>query len=854
MKTETESRQRKTSRKRASDTAPAADGASAAVPTADDSSGAKGAKSASRKRKTPLAASSTAQVVKAPDVAADPIQSEQTGTQAWELLRPDAGDPRASGDEWLEADGLGGFASGTRYGVRTRRYHALLLCASLPPSGRLVLMNGVEAWIETAQGDVIALTTQAYAPDTLHPDGWRRLRAFSATPWPTWRYALGPVASTATAKPGAKGGRLPDDGDSVIFEVCSAGQSGDVILRWSAHDRTGVLAGARLRVRPLLSIRDYHALHKRNDTFDFTPSGQAGRISWRPYKDRPAVSVLSNGTYQHDPEWFDRFRYHDESLRGLDDTEDLASPGIFTFAFGDPGDQALMVLRAGDSRDVRVREYVQRALFLEQTARAEQASRITDVLSQTPRQTPPVAKNDVFTASPYPLGDPLAALSRAVHHYIVERGGGATVIAGYPWFTDWGRDTFIALRGIALATGNVTLAGEILREWAAVVDHGMLPNRFTDDANPDAPAEYNAVDASLWFIVAAHAFLNHHPDGGTQDGQAWAMLTNKGSRSSQAAPGPSAAATGTTHPSVHPLQPVLHRAMEQIVEGYAAGTRFGIHADTDGLLFAGVPGSQLTWMDARIGVRPVTPRIGKPVEIQALWINALRIVGVWVPKWRALAAQAQASFTRRFIPAPDAPEATSQVAGILDDVQDRGLYDSVDADGEAGRVDASLRPNQIFAVGGLPYPVVDLPTARAIVAHVERHLWTPMGLRTLAASDPRYIGRYEGPPDRRDNAYHQGTVWPWLTGPFVEAWLRVHAHGHAQLDLDRVADEARRRFIAPLDAHLASAGIGHISEIADGDAPHTPRGAPFQAWSLAERLRLEVLLRHPSAASTVQFI
>ena len=766
---------------------------------------------------------------------------------AWEALTPDRADPRTNADEWLEADGLGGFSSGTRYGVRTRRYHALLLTATAPPSGRLVLINGVEAWVETAQGDVIALTTQAYAPDTLHPDGWRRLRDFSATPWPSWRYTL---AATPDAQ---------DEGDGVTFEICNAGQGGDVILRWSAQDRTGALAGARLRVRPLLSVRDYHALHKRNDTFDFTPSGQGGRISWRPYADRIAVSVLSNGMYQHDPEWFDRFRYHDETLRGLDDTEDLASPGIFTFAFGDPGDQAMMVLRAGDSRDVRVHDYVQQALTREQLARTERAARIVEALRQArqggasspllPISTPPTPHDTpvVAAGSPTPA-DPLSVLARAVHSYIVERGRGATVIAGYPWFTDWGRDTFIALRGIALSTGNGSLAGEILREWASVVDQGMLPNRFTDDANPDAPAEYNAVDASLWFIVAAHAFLGAPGDAGAHAGHG----RLDGAKTL------SGGGTAISAHAAHPLQPILHRAMEQIVDGYAAGTRYGIRADTDGLLMAGVPGSQLTWMDARIGVQPVTPRIGKPVEIQALWINALRIVGTWVPKWRTLADHAQASFTQRFVQQDDSETARDTgpvlTGSIFGDVQDWGLHDTVDAEGDAGRVDASVRPNQIFAVGGLPYPVVDLPTARAIVAHVERHLWTPMGLRTLAPSDPRYIGRYEGAPDRRDNAYHQGTVWPWLLGPFVEAWLRVHAHGRAPADLDKVVAEARRRFIAPLDAHLASAGIGHISEIADGDAPHTPRGAPFQAWSIAERLRLEALLRRPEAAAAVPFI
>jgi predicted glycogen debranching enzyme len=311
----------------------------------------------------------------------------------------------------------------------------------------------------------------------------------------------------------------------------------------------------------------------------------------------------------------------------------------------------------------------------------------------------------------------------------------------------------------------------------------MLPNRFPDDGGE---AAYNSVDASLWFVVAAHDYLaTGHADAGAADR--------------------------------------LRAAIETIVAGYAVGTRYGIAADGDGLLRAGCPGMQLTWMDAKVGDRVITPRIGKPVEVQALWINALRIAGEQNGGWRELATQAGESFVRRF-PKPDGS----------------GLYDVVDADHQAGQLDGSIRPNQIFAVGGLPHALLDGPAARAVVAQVERELLTPVGVRTLAPADARYIGRYEGGPAQRDGAYHQGTAWPWLLGPFLQAWLRVRQQA-GTLDQAAVA-EAAERWLAPLYRHLDRAGLDHVSEIVDGDAPHHCVGAPFQAWSLGELLRMESML------------
>ena len=264
----------------------------------------------------------------------------------------------------------------------------------------------------------------------------------------------------------------------------------------------------------------------------------------------------------------------------------------------------------------------------------------------------------------------------------------------------------------------------------------------------------------------------------------------------------------------------LQQAVETILTGYTNGTRFNIKASADdGLLSAGVPGVQLTWMDAKVGDWVVTPRIGKPVEVQALWINALRIAATWNPQWQQAADRALQAFHERFI-----------------DPSTQALVDNVDVDHVKGAVDRSIRPNQIFAVGGLPFPLLEGAAARAVVDQVEAQLLTPLGLRTLAPSDPAYRGHYGGTPLERDGAYHQGTVWPWLLGPFVEAWLRVHG---AEPD---ARAQAKARFLDPLYAHLDHAGLDHLSEIADGDAPHTPAGTPFQAWSLGELLRIENLL------------
>jgi predicted glycogen debranching enzyme len=644
---------------------------------------------------------------------------------------------RNENTEWLEADGLGGFASGTLSGVRTRRYQALLLAATAPPTGRTVLVNGFDAWVETERGR-FALSSQRYAPDATAPDGASRLASFTDEPWPHWSFRL-------------------DDGTLVEQELFVPRGTPLVALCWRIH---GAKVPATLTVRPFLSGRDYHALHHANPDFRFEAERHADQVAWRPYASVPEIVSLANGGYVHEPHWYRNFLYEEERARGLDHMEDLASPGVFRFDLA--RGEAILILATGSG-----------AALLRGEGTAD------DALARL--RGPEKRRREAFASR----------LQRAGDAYLVKRGEGQTIIAGYPWFADWGRDTFIALRGLCLATGRLAEARDILLEWSHAVSEGMLPNRFPD--RPDEAPEFNSVDASLWYVVAVHEYLEAAAREETASGCRFC-----GARSGSAC---------------------LERAVLAILEGFARGTRHGIRMDADGLLAAGEPGVQLTWMDAKVGDWVVTPRIGKPVEIQALWVNALRVGAAFDVRWRGEFQRASKAFRARF---------WNEAGGFL--------YDVVDVDHEPGKVDPAFRPNQIYAVGGLPFPLLEGDRARKVVDAVEARLLTPLGLRSLAREEPGYVGRYEGGVRERDGAYHQGTVWPWQLGAFVEAWVRV------QGDTVEVRQEARERFLKPLLRHLDEAGLGHVSEIADGDAPHAPRGCPFQAWSVGEALRLELAI------------
>lgn len=619
--------------------------------------------------------------------------------------------------EWLETDGLGGFASGTVGLVRTRRYHALLLAATAPPTGRRVLVDGCDVWLQTAAG-TFPLSAQQYGSGATAPRGAAHLRGFAATPWPTWTFAL-------------------PDGTEVQAEVCVPRGRAAVTLTFC---RTAGSGPATLWVRPFVSGRDYHALAAGDAPAPVSSIDAAtGAVSWQLGGDLPPVRAWHNGDWHDDLHRYRDFLLTEELERGFDHRHDLWSPGQFRFDLAAEAAELALTAGADDDRPAitawRAAERQRRAAF----------------------------------ASP---------LHRAADDYLVRRGDGLTVVAGYPWFADWGRDTFLSLRGLCLATGRLDDAGSVLRAWCQHLSDGMLPNRFPDDREP---VEYNSADAPLWFAIAAGEWL--------------------------AAMGDRADAADRR---------MLPDAVLAIVAALLRGARHGIRVAADGLLAAGEPGSQLTWMDARVDGVPQTPRIGKPVELQALWINTLALAEAWDPGLRPLRQRAAAAFAERF---------WNDANGCL--------FDVIDVDHVPGTADPTVRPNQILAIGGLPLALLPTARARAVLAVVERDLLTPMGLRSLAPTAPGYAPRYVGDPARRDRAYHQGTVWPWLLGPFVEAWVRLRG------GTTRARNEARARFVAPLRRHLDAAGLGHVSEIADAEPPFTPRGCPFQAWSLAELLRLE---------------
>ncbi len=627
--------------------------------------------------------------------------------------------------EWLETDGLGGFASGTSSGIPRRRYHALLVSSTKPPTHRFCLVNSVDTYA-IYEGRRFPLSSFEFGPRMVNPRGDLAIESFDTEPWPCWTY------------------RFPEVDLVIVYQVMMRKESSMVMLSWK---QLGGRSPASLEVRPLLSCRDYHSLHKENSVFSFHAAQSKHCVEWSPYQSCPTISAYYNGSYEHQPLWYYNFYYSMDRDRGFDAYEDLASPGIFRWDLAQ--DEAHLVM-IGASDD-----YL--ACFEEDT--------ISEAVIRTRQE-------ESFRRSQFP-----SPLHKAGDAYLVRRDSGRTIIAGYPWFTDWGRDTFIAYRGLCLSSGRLEEGAEILSTWLKTISQGMIPNRFPDQG---LAAEYNSVDASLWFVIASSAFLS-------RVGDRYGELSDQ-----------------------------LIKAICEIVSCYFEGTRFRIRADQDALLSCGIPGTQLTWMDAKVNHVVFTPRVGKPVEIQALWINALKIASQYEKTWGAVYHQALDTFRSRF---------WNSEADCL--------YDVIDCDHRRGELDPSIRPNQIFAVGGLPEMLLAPEKANSVLKRVERDLLTPFGLRTLAPSDSRYQAQYKGTHLERDRAYHQGTVWPWLLGAFVEGWVRVNGAS------PEIKERAKHRFMLGMMGAVGQRdGVGHISEIHDGISPHLGRGCPFQAWSVAEFLRI----------------
>jgi predicted glycogen debranching enzyme len=634
---------------------------------------------------------------------------------------------QASTREWLETNGIGGFASATVTGMNTRRYHGILVAATKPPVGRMMLVSKLEETL-IISGRRIDLATNRYG-DVVHPRGFEYVVGFRLDPWPIYTFDVeGLLIEKSVFMIHGENATL------VSYRVIKAPMGFDT---------------AQLEVRPLVAARDYHSTTHENAAISSQYESANGLVSFSPYQGVPTI-YFAHSALDLEPQnqWYRNFLYQVEQERGLDCVEDLYNPFVFRFD-----------LRKKMSADIIV-STMPREVSDAETLRQSEVKRRAAIVSAAP------VKDDF-----------VGQLALAADQFIAKRDDGYTVLAGYPWFTDWGRDTMIALPGLTLFTGNAEIAKGILRTFAQHVDRGMLPNRFPDVGEEP---EFNTVDATLWYFEAVRAYL-----GATAD--------------------------------YNFVRQELYPVLQSIIDWHVRGTRYGIKMQDNGMLNAGEPGVQLTWMDSKIGDWVVTPRTGKPVEIQALWYNALRIMEdlathfddqLGQKRYRTMAALTHWTFNRIF---------WNEEAGCLYDVTN------------GGPPDPSIRPNQIIAVS-LTHSMLPSDRAAAVVDVVERELLTPYGLRSLSPVDPRFAARYEGNSSKRDSVYHQGTVWPWLIGPFVTAYVKVNGK----------SDAVRQRaleFLRPLHVHLSEAGLGQISEITDATPPFTPRGCFAQAWSVAEILR-----------------
>jgi predicted glycogen debranching enzyme len=646
--------------------------------------------------------------------------------------------------EWIVTNGLGGYASGTVSGGLTRRFHALLIAALPTPFGRTVMLSYVWERVRWPDGRVTSLHSLAQTPEGKEFDTARFLTDFRLEGGlPVWTY----------------------DVEGVRFEkrVLMPHLQNTTQISYQLLSQAPV----RLELRPLVAFRLHeapvshpvtapYALHAYGDRFEISPGGDLPPLRLFLYGNDKAFTVQ--------PETFDRALYPIEQSHGYECCGDLWTPGYFrlTLGLGVPGTlvastESWETIGALRPDEASVAERRRRARLIESARNIPSDSVATEL----------VLASDQFIITPAGRVEE-AARARAMGDEV------RTVIAGYHWFTDWGRDTMISLEGLTLCTGRQREAGYILRTFGHYVRDGLIPNMFPEGTKEGL---YHTADATLWFFHAIHRYVTVTHDRST----------------------------------LRQLMPKL----KSIVEHHVRGTRFGIGVDpADGLLRQGAEGYQLTWMDAKVDDWVVTPRRGKAVEINALWYNALCLLAEWLreegdpmaPEVDERAEQARGSFGRRFWYEEGAY-----------------LYDVVD--GEQGD-DTACRPNQIIAIS-LEHPVLDRSRWLPVLEVVRNRLLTPVGLRSLAPGHRDYKPQYYGDLRARDAAYHQGTVWAWLAGPFVDAWLKVHPDDKA----------GARACLEGFTSHLGEAGIGTVSEIFDAEEPFTARGCIAQAWSVAEVLR-----------------
>jgi predicted glycogen debranching enzyme len=639
----------------------------------------------------------------------------------------------AESREWLVTNGIGGFASGTVAGSQTRRYHGLLVAALQPPVGRTQLVSAIDEIVHYGEEE-FSLATHRWASGAVNPQGYLLLEDFHLEgSTPVWTYALDDALLEKRVW-------MRQGENTTYIQYTFVRGSSALEMEWKA----------------LVNYRDFHSLtHAGGWRMNIAPVENGVRVLAFDGA-VPFYLKSSSATCEPRHEWFLGCYFAEETERGLSDREDHLFAALFRGKLEAGASVTLVVsTEAGASLDA-------------ETARAERANYEVKLFHDWQ------AKNETLAGE---APSWLWQLILAADQFIVKRSlpeepEGRSIIAGYHWFGDWGRDTMIALPGLTLATGRSGVARQILLAFSRYVDGGMLPNNFPDAGGKP---EYNTVDAGLWYFEAVRQYFEATQDDAT----------------------------------LQKLFPIL----VAMIDAHVAGTRYNIHVDpADGLLYAGGPGVQLTWMDAKIGDWVVTSRTGKPVEINALWINALetlagfgRLLAKPDEVYEKLAAKAKKSFQRFW------------------NAERNYCFDVIDSPGLGN--DPLLRPNQIFAVS-LPVSPLAPEQQKAVVDICARRLLTSRGLRSLAPGETGYIGHYGGSPRDRDAAYHQGTVWGWLLGPFVLAHYRVYRERKAAL-----------RFLEPLGRQIYASGLGTLSEIFDGDAPFAPRGCIAQAWTVGEVLR-----------------
>ena len=635
--------------------------------------------------------------------------------------------------EWLEANGIGGYASSTLSNAHSRRYHGLLVAASPIPTGRTVLVSKMDETI-LKDGKQIHLGSNRYE-NAIFPEGYKHLTAFQKELYPEWTYQV--------------------DGITLRKSLIQVHGKNTTLIRYEVLQAD---SSFQMYFQPFLAARDYHSVGKMNTHFHWDVQFQNGIFHNRPYGNELEVYIqVPNSNYHHHPEWYLNLRYEEELNRGLEYNEDLICHGDFEIQLN-PGDTIFLVLSTENPESINAEKEFE-----------GEVQRRLDLLESTPRN--PITDQLVLAADQF-------LVERPIYNADNTKTEGATVIAGYPWFTDWGRDTMISLPGLCISTRRFNEAKKIIKAFAQSVDQGMLPNFFSDK---NGLAEFNNADGTLWYFQAIY-----HYNKATQDKEF----------------------------VLKEILPVL----ENIIEWHFKGTRYNIYQDpNDHLLFAGERGQQLTWMDARIGDWVVTPRMGKPVEIQALWYNALCILD------ELFEESGDITKSRLY----------SQKAGLVKESFEKNfwfeagqyLYDGID---ENNSLVETFRPNQLFAIS-LPFPIIGIDKAKLIMEKIKAFLYTPVGIRSLTQNHPQYRGYYGGDQFHRDSTYHQGTVWSWLLGPYIDALVKI-----------QTPKEELKKIVEDFSFHFSEGGIGTISEIFDGDNPHEPKGCFAQAWSVAELLRVIV--------------